>query len=220
MHQEELYNVIISYFDSGKYWEKAIELLEQLRQEYQYVTFEYSLLADLLVLFPLSPVSSPCPCLTFFVPIYSKKRPCSTKISSAWNAFLLNISTLDTLAWAFLKILEYASISIPLLLYISLKQKQKIIDILARDEVDPLLSLHLLHSVAVAFTMSQNKQFIHRGVEFERLDTFASGIVKRWPESVLLKTTEPPGPDIRNSPGQCTLALSCCSSDIRCLLAL
>lgn len=60
--------------------------------------------------------------------------------------------------------------------------------------------------------MRQNKQFIHRSVEFERLDTFVSGILKRWPEAVLMKTTEPPGPEIKNAPGQ--------STDLPCLLGI
>lgn len=47
--QELLYDVIISHFDNGKYWEKAIELLEEMRHQYQHVTFEFALLADLLV---------------------------------------------------------------------------------------------------------------------------------------------------------------------------
>jgi hypothetical protein len=52
--QEALYKTAISLFTRGKYWEKAIELLEELRHQYQHVTCEFLLLADILV--PSAPV--------------------------------------------------------------------------------------------------------------------------------------------------------------------
>ena len=55
--QEALYKTAISLFTRGKYWEKAIELLEELRHQYQHVTCEFMLLADILV----SPQSQPRP---------------------------------------------------------------------------------------------------------------------------------------------------------------
>jgi hypothetical protein len=51
----------------------------------------------------------------------------------------------------------------------------------------------------------QNQQFVHRGVEFQRRDAFEVLISKRWPNAVIMNTTEPPGAEIRNSPGQRTL---------------
>jgi hypothetical protein len=47
--QEALYKEAIDLFSRGKYWEKAIELLEELRHQYQHVTCEFVLLANILV---------------------------------------------------------------------------------------------------------------------------------------------------------------------------
>lgn len=47
--QERLYLSVIDYFDKGKQWENAIELLELMRQQYQHVLFDYAKLSTLLV---------------------------------------------------------------------------------------------------------------------------------------------------------------------------
>ena len=39
----------IEFLDKGKLWEKAIELIRDLRIQYETVSFEYQKLADILV---------------------------------------------------------------------------------------------------------------------------------------------------------------------------
>jgi dedicator of cytokinesis protein 5 len=40
----------IDYLDKGKMWEKAIELMRDLRVQYETVVFDYQKLADILVI--------------------------------------------------------------------------------------------------------------------------------------------------------------------------
>jgi len=46
--KERLYKVAIDYFDKGKLWEEAINLIKELRTEYEHRLFDYQKLADLL----------------------------------------------------------------------------------------------------------------------------------------------------------------------------
>lgn len=48
----------------------------------------------------------------------------------------------------------------------------------------------------------QNKQFIYRGDELERISAFCERIQDKHPKADLLKTNAPPGDDILNSNGQ------------------
>lgn len=44
-----LYKKAIEYFDLGKMWERACDLIKELRDEYQFGVFDYEKLANLLV---------------------------------------------------------------------------------------------------------------------------------------------------------------------------
>ena len=46
--KEKLYREIITKFDEGKMWEKALEICEELMEQYKCETFEYSKMAELL----------------------------------------------------------------------------------------------------------------------------------------------------------------------------
>ena len=46
------------------------------------------------------------------------------------------------------------------------------------------------------------KEYIYRGIELERLTDFVTRISTKFPGAQLLSYTEPPSPDITNSPGQ------------------
>lgn len=48
--KERLHRTAIDYFDKGKLWEKAIDLIRELRVQYETVSFEYNKLADILVI--------------------------------------------------------------------------------------------------------------------------------------------------------------------------
>ncbi|RXM94977.1 Dedicator of cytokinesis protein 1 [Acipenser ruthenus] len=47
-----------------------------------------------------------------------------------------------------------------------------------------------------------NMIFIHRGKEYERREDFELQLMTQFPSAEKLKTTSPPGDDIKNSPGQ------------------
>lgn len=47
--KERLYKLSVDYLDKGKAWEKAIQLLEQLRKLYEFTVYDYPKLADVLV---------------------------------------------------------------------------------------------------------------------------------------------------------------------------
>lgn len=47
--KEKLYSTAIEYFDKGKNWEKAIDLIKELRTQYETVLFNYPALAATLV---------------------------------------------------------------------------------------------------------------------------------------------------------------------------
>lgn len=47
--QEQLYKQAIEYFDKGKMWERANLLIKELREEYQFQSFEYEKMPGLLV---------------------------------------------------------------------------------------------------------------------------------------------------------------------------
>mgnify|MGYP001547120460 CR=1 FL=1 len=53
----------------------------------------------------------------------------------------------------------------------------------------------------------QNKVLIYRGKEYERLSDFSSRLQNQFPNAQLLKTLAPPPEDVKNSPGQCILAV-------------
>lgn len=48
----------------------------------------------------------------------------------------------------------------------------------------------------------QGKVFIYRGKEYERREDFEARLLTQFPNAEKMKTTSPPGDDIRNSPGQ------------------
>ena len=50
--------------------------------------------------------------------------------------------------------------------------------------------------------MLQNKEFIYRGLEYERLATFIQRVLTEWPAATMLKNI-PPDDSIVNSDGQC-----------------
>lgn len=51
----------------------------------------------------------------------------------------------------------------------------------------------------------QNKVFIYRGKEYERLDDFNNRILNEFPRAELFKKLTTPGPDITDSQKQCIL---------------
>lgn len=51
----------------------------------------------------------------------------------------------------------------------------------------------------------QGKVFIYRGKEYERREDFEARLLTQFPNAEKMKTTSPPGDDIKNSPGQCIL---------------
>ncbi|EGC35783.1 hypothetical protein DICPUDRAFT_47503 [Dictyostelium purpureum] len=54
----------------------------------------------------------------------------------------------------------------------------------------------------------QNKEFIYKGNQFDRLSDFISKIQDKWPKAELLKTTEVPAQSIQDSDGQYLLITS------------
>lgn len=48
----------------------------------------------------------------------------------------------------------------------------------------------------------RNKEFVYRGLEYERLATFISRIVAEWPRAELLQKNSPPDPSLLQSDGQ------------------
>lgn len=48
--------------------------------------------------------------------------------------------------------------------------------------------------------------FIYRGKEYERREDFEARLLTQFPNAEKMKTTSPPGDDIKNSPGQCILS--------------
>ena len=46
-----MYLTAIDFLDKGKNWEQAIKLLEDLREQYQHIFFDYNKLSTVLVLF-------------------------------------------------------------------------------------------------------------------------------------------------------------------------
>uniref|UniRef100_A0A8C4YF34 Dedicator of cytokinesis 1 n=1 Tax=Gopherus evgoodei TaxID=1825980 RepID=A0A8C4YF34_9SAUR len=51
-------------------------------------------------------------------------------------------------------------------------------------------------------TFLRNKVFIYRGKEYERREDFEARLLTQFPNAEKMKTTSPPGDDIKNSPGQ------------------
>nr|XP_014349533.1 PREDICTED: dedicator of cytokinesis protein 1-like [Latimeria chalumnae] len=51
-------------------------------------------------------------------------------------------------------------------------------------------------------TFLRNKIFIHRGEEYERREDFELQLMTQFPNAEKMKTTSPPGDEIKNSPGQ------------------
>lgn len=62
----------------------------------------------------------------------------------------------------------------------------------------PVVSLHDYHCF-------QGKVFIYRGKEYERREDFEARLLTQFPNAEKMKTTSPPGEDIKSSPGQCIL---------------
>lgn len=52
----------------------------------------------------------------------------------------------------------------------------------------------------------QGKVFIYRGKEYERREDFEARLLTQFPNAEKMKTTSPPGDEIKNSPGQCILS--------------
>lgn len=52
-------------------------------------------------------------------------------------------------------------------------------------------------------TILQNKVFIYRGKEYERLSDFSSRLLNHLPNAELMNKLTPPGEDILESPNQC-----------------
>ena len=48
----------------------------------------------------------------------------------------------------------------------------------------------------------QGKVFIYRGKEYERREDFEARLLTQFPNAEKMKTTSPPGDEIKNSPGQ------------------
>jgi len=59
---------------------------------------------------------------------------------------------------------------------------------------------------------SQNRKFIYRGKEYERLGDFTTRILNFIPSAKKMTTTSPPDDDVLNSPGMRILACLCASS--------
>ncbi|XP_042170165.1 dedicator of cytokinesis protein 1-like [Oncorhynchus tshawytscha] len=53
------------------------------------------------------------------------------------------------------------------------------------------------------FFPSQNKMFIYRGKEYERREDFEARLLTQFPNADKMKTTTPPGDDIKTSSSQC-----------------
>lgn len=53
----------------------------------------------------------------------------------------------------------------------------------------------------------QNKVFVYRGKEYERLADFNSRILNEFPKAELLRKLTPPGEDVTESDRQCILVL-------------
>lgn len=51
----------------------------------------------------------------------------------------------------------------------------------------------------------QGKVFIYRGKEYERREDFEARLLTQFPNAEKMKTTSPPGDEIKHSPGQCIL---------------
>uniref|UniRef100_A0A4W3GF40 Dedicator of cytokinesis protein 2-like n=1 Tax=Callorhinchus milii TaxID=7868 RepID=A0A4W3GF40_CALMI len=56
-------------------------------------------------------------------------------------------------------------------------------------------------------TFLRNKVFIYRGKEYERREDFELQLMMQFPNAEKMKTTSPPGVDLRSGPGQCILPL-------------
>ncbi|RMC11256.1 hypothetical protein DUI87_11374 [Hirundo rustica rustica] len=56
-------------------------------------------------------------------------------------------------------------------------------------------------------TFIRNKVFIYRGKEYERREDFEARLLTQFPNAEKMKTTSPPGDDIKTSSGQCILEL-------------
>lgn len=52
----------------------------------------------------------------------------------------------------------------------------------------------------------QGKVFIYRGKEYERREDFEARLLTQFPNAEKMKTTSPPGDDIKSSAGQCILS--------------
>ncbi|XP_010287149.1 PREDICTED: dedicator of cytokinesis protein 1-like, partial [Phaethon lepturus] len=58
------------------------------------------------------------------------------------------------------------------------------------------------HVLNVDSTELENKVFIYRGKEYERREDFEARLLTQFPNAEKMKTTSPPGDDIKNSSGQ------------------
>lgn len=76
------------------------------------------------------------------------------------------------------------------------------------EEQRPCGGAFLGPSPVVFFNRShcfQGKVFIYRGKEYERREDFEARLLTQFPNAEKMKTTSPPGDDIKTSPGQCIL---------------
>lgn len=53
----------------------------------------------------------------------------------------------------------------------------------------------------------QNKQFVYRGLEYERIGSFTQRIQTEFPTAQILMKNTPPDDSIINSDGQCILLM-------------
>nr|KAG5708357.1 hypothetical protein BaRGS_034388 [Batillaria attramentaria] len=128
--KERLYYEIISYFDKGKMWEKAIELCEELAQQYKLEVFDYSSLGKIL-----------------------------TRQAQLYNCIL--------------------------------------------KEMRPEPEYFRVGYFGLGFpSFLQNKVFIYRGKEYERLADFNARMQILFPNAELMRTLDQPGDDILSADRQ------------------
>lgn len=65
-----------------------------------------------------------------------------------------------------------------------------------------------LHTIKADFTiffvfLLQNKLFVYRGLEYERVDAFTQRLQTEWPSAQILTKNTPPDESIVNGEGQC-----------------
>eukprot|EP01114_Cavostelium_apophysatum_P014920 TRINITY_DN3977_c0_g1_i2.p1 TRINITY_DN3977_c0_g1~~TRINITY_DN3977_c0_g1_i2.p1 ORF type:complete len:1173 (+),score=379.10 TRINITY_DN3977_c0_g1_i2:1536-5054(+) len=128
--KERLLSAAIEYLDKGKVWEKAIDLIRELRDQFETVIFDYQKLADIL---------------------------------QQEASLFKRIATSERYSPIYFRVAFYGK------------------------GFDTELS---------------GKEFIYRGFELERLSDFTTRITEKYPNATALTTTEPPGPEIAENPGQ------------------